>query len=197
MKRTLGITPAALAAVAAGDLHNAMIATMPGGIEAQESAGQAMLVAAEQLPKECTGATREQLVALGFWFGADVDEIFVTARLPPGWQKVAGENAYWSRIYDEKGRERASIFYKAAFYDRRAHMSMSRRYSVGSYFDHPTDPKRHQTQVLDGQRVIRVIGDSDRQAGYEVQSAHEEAGRIWLEDNFPRFRDPLAYWDQP
>ena len=36
----------------------------------------------------------------------------------------------WSSVVDELGRERAAVFYKAAFYDRRAHMTLT---SVESY----------------------------------------------------------------
>ena len=69
---------ATLAAASRGDLANLLVASTPGGIERQEAAGQRMLVASAMLPKEIHGATREQLTALGFKFGADVDELFVT-----------------------------------------------------------------------------------------------------------------------
>lgn len=112
--------PAALAALAKGDLDNFAVAATPGGIEAQEAAGQAMLCASAQLPKELHGCTRESLEALGFKFGNDVDELFVTCTLPPGWKKQATDHSMHSDLLDDQGRKRAGIFYKAAFYDRRA-----------------------------------------------------------------------------
>jgi hypothetical protein len=45
-------------------------------------------------------------------------------------QLVNSDHAMWSYLVDELGRERVSIFYKAAFYDRSAHMSLT---SLGSY----------------------------------------------------------------
>lgn len=126
---------AALAAASRGDLANALVASTPGGIERQEAAGQRTLVDSAMLPKEISGATREQLTALGFKFGADVDELFVTCELPPGWTTRGTDHSMHSDLLDEQGRKRAGIFYKAAFYDRRADMSMERRYRVDCYRD--------------------------------------------------------------
>ena len=110
--------PAALSALVNGNITNAIVASTPGGIEAQEKAGQLALVASTDMPKELDRAAFE---ALGFTFGEPVDELFVTATLPPGWKRQATDHSMWSKIVDEQGRERVAIFYKAAFYDRRAH----------------------------------------------------------------------------
>jgi hypothetical protein len=40
--------------------------------------------------------------------------------LPPGWKVVPTDHSMWSDLVDAKGEKRASIFYKAAFYDRDA-----------------------------------------------------------------------------
>lgn len=52
MDRKLQITPAAIVAALAGDTSNALAAMTPGGIEAQEAAGQRALVASTTLPKD-------------------------------------------------------------------------------------------------------------------------------------------------
>src|SRR3546814_9750516 len=57
-----------------------------------ETDGQRALVNGTMLPKDIRGATREQLAALGFEFGADVDELFVQCELPPGWTKRETEH---------------------------------------------------------------------------------------------------------
>lgn len=65
----------------------------------------------------------EQVTAL--W--GERDELFVRARLPGGWHfEDAGHRyGYWTHIEDAEGFERVAIFYKAAFYDRRAHMGIT------------------------------------------------------------------------
>ena len=100
----LRLTPAAIAAAASGDWENALIAATPGGIEAQEAAGQRDFVASETLPKKCLYCEREQLEAMGIIFGEDADDLLVRVLLPEGWKKVPTSHSMWSHLVDEKGR---------------------------------------------------------------------------------------------
>jgi hypothetical protein len=190
-------TPASLSALARGNLHNAAVAMTPGGIEASEAAGQAMLVASEQLPKEMRGATREQLEAIGFKFGADVDDLFVTAHLPPGWKKVASDHSMHSDLVDDKGRVRAGIFYKAAFYDRRANIRFQSRYAENHYGECPDKPELEQVQAEDAGHVIHVFGTYAKgREGWDECDRLAQIARAWLDEKFPQWRDPLAYWSE-
>ena len=54
-------------------------------------------------------------------------ELFVEVSLPEGWHIKPTDHSMWTKLVDDKGFERAAIFYKAAFYDRSAHFSMSTR----------------------------------------------------------------------
>lgn len=197
------ITPAALLAAASGNLDNFMAATTPGGIEAQEAAGQATFVSNATLPKEMLhGCDREKLEQMGIKFGADVDDLFVTVQLPEGWKKKATDHAMWSDLLDDKGRKRAAIFYKAAFYDRSAHISLCRRYGVSGY--EPCDNEGNaaeygnnshmQTVVKDGDATMHVVGireDSD----YKTGEAHGKEAGDWLTAHFHEWQNPLAYWE--
>ena len=122
------ITPPALKALADGEIENAIIASTPGGVEAQEKAGQRALVASAKIPKELIGCTIQDLEALGFTFSnkQSDDPLFIEATLPAGWSKRATDHDMWSDIIDETGKVRFNVFYKAAFYDRRADMSPAR-----------------------------------------------------------------------
>lgn len=113
------LNPAALDALLKGDLKNYETASRPGGIEAQEKAGQQELVASTNMPKELQ-PNQEAFEALGFVFGEPIDEIFVSATLPKGWTRAATDHSMHSDILDETGKARVHVFYKAAFYDRRA-----------------------------------------------------------------------------
>jgi hypothetical protein len=182
--------PAALAAFARGDLDNFMVAATPGGIEAQEAAGQAMLCAAAQLPKEMRGCTREQLEMIGFKFGADVDQIFVSCTLPPGWKKQATDHSMYSDLLDEQGRKRASIFYKAAFYDRRADISMSRRYNVETYAK-GSSKESFRVIVKDCEKEIHALGET---ADYNERQQLGDQAYAWLAEKYPEWENPFAYW---
>lgn len=137
----MNLTPAALAAAAKGDFHNAMVAATPGGIEAQEEAGQAILTLKfNQLPKDYLywrgeGTWKECFERLGFKFGADVDDIFVSVTAPEGWTLRPSDHSMWSYIHDEQGRKRGAVFYKAAFYDRSANLRLETRYQAGGHYD--------------------------------------------------------------
>jgi hypothetical protein len=109
-------------------------------IEHQEAAGQAQLVKSHRLPVKSDGD--EAYIALGFTFGEPDrgDGIFRPATLPPGWSRKPTDHSMWSKFVDELGRERVAIFYKAAFYDRSAHMHRETPHSYlrsALYYDTP------------------------------------------------------------
>lgn len=207
---------AALAAALKGDTVNALVASTPGGIEAQEKAGQTTFVAGDMLPKEISGATREQLVALGFIFGDDLDNLFVVAKLPADWKKQATDHDMYSIIIDEQGRERASIFYKAAFYDRRTDMRMTRRYAydvqpVGGWGAVATEGGEWVCIVTDCDKEIwrSAILEPEPEYSGKPQEADKrqawldwstkkdvlgEQGQQYLNEHYPNWRNPLAYW---
>ena len=116
------MTPAAVRARVEGDLENFIAASTPGGIEAQEAAGAAKLRNGNWLPKQRDGIEDLELIELGFELGGDIDDLFISYELPEGWTK-RGDSDYWTTLVDENGTPRFGIFYKAAFYDRRARMS--------------------------------------------------------------------------
>jgi len=126
-----GITPAALIALITGDIENAIVASTPGGIEAQEAAGQVSFVADQTLPIDCP---REDLEALGFLFGENVDDVFVNVKFPKGWTKEATDHSMWSDLKDSLGNVRGGIFYKAAFYDRNAALSLVSKISYSQIY---------------------------------------------------------------
>lgn len=111
-----------------GFLAEGMIAGPDAPILAQEAAGQRQLVNSDKLPADMRPADRTEWEALGFTFGEPdpQDPMFMPATLPEGWAREGSDHAMWSYIKDPLGRRRVSIFYKAAFYDRSAHMNLTR-----------------------------------------------------------------------
>jgi hypothetical protein len=97
----------------------------PNSIEQMERDGQQQLVSSDRLPVD-THRTDAEFEALGFTFGDPDpgDPIFRPATLPEGWRREGSDHAMWSHLVDGLGRKRAGVFYKAAFYDRSAHMRL-------------------------------------------------------------------------
>lgn len=202
------LTPAALVAANAGNLKNFMAAITPGGIEAQEKAGQLEQAALETLPidlgRDRGDGTmwRKCWESLGFQFGMPVDELFVEAKFPPGWSKRPTDHSMWSDVIDDKGRVRGKVFYKAAFYDRRAHAMLVPRFSVDSDYAQPLSTVR--VQDASGIVDFKVGGLEYPDWSKDPQKAEEAQKRIdaarwecetYLKTNFPLWRNPLEYWD--
>jgi hypothetical protein len=94
-------------------------------IEASEARGQKAFVASSQLPTE--GLDLDRCRELGIIVGEPVDDLFTAVQLPDGMVKEASDHAMWSHLKDKAGNEIASIFYKAAFYDRSAFISFNKK----------------------------------------------------------------------
>lgn len=115
---------------AAIHLLGAMSDGTSGYIEGMEAAGQRQLVASASLPTDSRNHDAD-FIALGFTFGDPDpnDPLFRPATLPDGWEKEGSDHAMWSFILDQFNRRRVAVFYKAAFYDRRAFMRLETVYS--------------------------------------------------------------------
>ena len=198
--------PVTLQALLRGDLKNAMIAEAPRGIEAQEAAGQRAFVANDTLPIKCGyGTTREQIERMGITFGEPVDALFVNVQLPDGWHKEATGHSMHSNLLDDRGHVRARMFYKAAFYDRRADINISRRFSYStqpvagweSDFDNKITPRI--CIVMDCDKVIwqsEPMTPSDDIEWFNLNDHLRPQGKAWLDEHYPNWQDPLAYWEK-
>lgn len=197
------MTPAAIQAMLNGDISNVIAATTPEGIERQEAAGQsAMAKAADRLPLEINyphGLTHAQVTeALGIQFGKTVDRVFIEAALPDGWKIVPTSHSMWSDLVDDKGRKRAAIFFKAAFYDYNAHISFECRYVIDGYVDDVVvdGVTMRKCQVIDKAKNIPLWASA--QAGerdFKAQHVHRDQAAVWLNANYPKHNDPFAYWN--
>lgn len=107
----------------------------PDAIVAQEAEGQKELIESLQLPRKCsqprdiTNASEQyQKMGIKVFPTSKGDELFIGVKLPDGWKKEATEHEMWNNLIDDKGRTRATFFYKAAFYDRKAFVNFNHRY---------------------------------------------------------------------
>lgn len=174
----------------------------PAAIEAQEARGQRELVNADVLPTKGTWDNKPIWEAMGIKLGDRVasDDMFTHVELPAGWSKRATDHSMWSELVDDKGRKRASIFYKAAFYDRSAHISPVRRFTVDRDYDRADYLTSVVFRVKDGGEVVFqtepiAIDAKDWDASDAAEKSGTEACTKWLADHgYPDFRNPAAYW---
>lgn len=194
-------------------------------IEKMEAGGQRQLVASATLPTQLNGCTEVQLRALGIELGpvpTTGDTLFRSAKLPEGWKLVPSGHSMWSNLIDARGFSRASIFYKAAFYDRNAHMSLDIRLHIREDYDsrdrdgtvafdvRATMPGErsqdgdwpskvihryeHPTKVLTKGKADKMTS-TEAQAFYAVVDEARAVVDAWVAEAYPDRRDPLAYWD--
>lgn len=157
-----------------------------------------------QLPTD-TGAEGKQVIktlqAAGVQFLGVIksDPIFQKVLLPAGWKLIAAEQLMYLDLLDHKNRKRASIFYKAAAYDRRARMCLQQRYDVVREHEKEYLDNVAVAYVMDGPTVIYTVGPvplynqplKPSKVGIQV----ENAAIRWLNTKFPQWRDRSAYWD--
>ena len=121
-KRDAEITRMALLAEAMGGRTDGR------AIIEQERNGQAALCHGAEVHLPVQGSEHPAFAAMGVKMGAPLkdDPLFRRAELPAGWSIKPTDHNLWSDLCDETGKKRASIGYKAAFYDRWATISPER-----------------------------------------------------------------------
>ena len=176
----------------------------------QEKEGQGQMVQSAQLPR-LTNYDKEAREYYEDWgikvFGVTKDdEIFVDVQLPKGWKKERTEHSMWSKVLDEKGRERLKVFYKAAFYDRSAHVQVQTfinrgvqmvSYWNGEYSD-KNSPLEARVTNANGEMIYKESGETFKKYSKEY---FNEKNRLkknmekWLKVNYPEYQSHKFYWN--
>ena len=112
----------------------------------------------------------------------------------------------WNELIDNKGRKRASFFYKAAFYDRDAFINFNTRFHVS--VDHVADPESdydvwkasdYQGTVKDGDVVICSTKCVPATGSYDgddkVKKPLWEELENFMKEHWPDYENTDAYWD--
>jgi len=174
-------------------------------IERQEAEGQDDLVNSDQLPAKLNSYgtdndPKEQYKKMGIKVigQTEGDDLFLDVILPDGWRKEATDHSMWSKLVDHKGRTRASIFYKASFYDRDSFINFEKRYYSSSDFNDNTIVHF----VYDAGTKERLFETEPiEQKYYEVEGGRERNEKLlqqcdkFLNKNFRKHNDFNAYWD--
>jgi hypothetical protein len=161
------------------------LAALPGMIERMEALGKTEFSRSDVLPVQM-GGQQALLEELGFVLGPQVpgDPLFRQAKLPSGWRKDEETgHAMWTSILDEQGCERAHVFYKAAFYDRRADMGLLWR------FDMRTRDRVYGNWSVYDRKAKGFVFDPPE--GTEDRYA---ACKAWVEEHQPHAEGVLAAW---
>jgi hypothetical protein len=170
-----------------------------GAILNQEKRGQQEVVRSEILPRDVKEyrdprSATELYAAMGIEIISEADDSFFCVKLPDGWTKQATDHSMWSKVLDEKGRERLSVFYKAAFYDRSAHAHLCRRYGFTGLYDKSENADRTVIITDSGKEIHRFVFEVDNPR--DTYEKYRILGESYLNEHYPDHRNPFAYWDE-
>ena len=181
------------------------------GVVESEAQGQREFERSEVLPtRGLDKETRDGLEKIGFVFGEVIegDSLFREAKLPKGWEKKPTDHSLWTDLVDNKGRKRASIMYKAAFHDRDAGITFSCRYgfidrcndnweSEGFFdvIDKTTTNDEGDCDILFTVSYDIALKETDRIVYCEGKEKAKQEASAWLNENYPEWNSPGAYWD--
>jgi len=183
-------------------------ADTPGGIEAQEARGQRELAESTSLPSDMGERGAELFTALGGVIEGPVagDPLFVNVKLPTGWSKAPTTHPMLSELRDERGRQRARIFYNAAVCDRRARMSFVPRFVLRwRHGDAAAPYPADYVEVLDAssdtagavvyQSPRLPVGQLDWPVRDERLRSLEKDVEAWMDEHVRGWRDPIRSWE--
>lgn len=178
-------------------------------IESQEAEGQKEFCQESLMPKKNNSYGIQddiltQYKKLGIEIIGDHDELFYKVKLPKGWKRIPTEHSMWNKLIDEQGRQRALIFYKAAFYDERSHFCISCRFTIrinNDYYEHKVekynDDMKYWGELLDGEKVIyttpKIFSEFKFENPIEKQLTAQTKG--WCQDHQIQIDNPYANWD--
>lgn len=169
------------------------------GIEAQEKRGQIELINSAQLPVKHndwqTPLAQPQYEKMGIKVigPSKGDTIFLDVELPEGWKKQRTDHSMWSNLIDDKGRERASIFYKGAFYDRDAFVNFNTRYRITSVY--PENYKYGDRAYYIAEDCGKELFRTEKSVSYEDDDIKRKECSDFLNENYPNWKDVNAYWN--
>jgi len=141
------------------------------------------------------GEHRKAFALMGLSFGELVegDPTRIHCELPNGWTKEPiGPFVY---LMDQNGRKRGMIFRKYAGTTIHQMLAMKR---LSLLVGHNNNGLAY-AHVRDGDTVIHSVGVPIPGPHHNALQAKESAERQalqWLQDTFPEWEDPTAYWDQ-
>jgi hypothetical protein len=151
------------------------------------------------------------LKQLGFTDFVDHDEMFYLATLPNGWTvKQDGRNPYLSLFMDALGRKRLYQIYKGAVYGHQRDLRVNHRFLAlvvrksdkGSYNNYKVG-EDHIGIVIDSGASTdewAIIWQSEplklsEDKPWFESKALRKLAEDWLDLNYPKYKDPFAYWN--
>ena len=170
-------------------------------VEIVERSAQDVAVSTTLMAKDMNPG-REVWESLGFEF-ADIegDDVLCRAKLPEGWTMNATDSQYWTEIRDENGMVRGKMFFKGAYYDRKARMALKQRYEICTDYDEESNTRKiyfgnNDEEIFVAGTLARPKNDDyEGFKKYELDtSILQMVAKEYANENYPDWKDVRAYW---
>lgn len=132
----------------------------------------------------------EHFEKIGFRFYEIGDNVRFQTKLPEGCSIENGDH-YWTKIFDEKNRERAFFCYNSDSKKRKGTTYLKHRFEISQKIKN--DEIKICVKDFDG-KVLYNVGTCSNKYSYE-RYAFEQKAEDFLNENFPDWKDPNSYWE--
>ncbi len=132
----------------------------------------------------------------------EIDSSLQSVSLPLGWESIKVEDPIlWSKLLDEKGRERGRVFLNAALPKRLPSLFINTRFDVGYDFKRAESGwvVVHVTEgdnIIYNPRAIKIPRYADINTRQSILDKAWERGFSWLNGHgYPDWRNSSSYWE--
>ena len=155
------------------------------------------------LPIDCKNKeiqnVKEHYLSLGFKITKEYSWR-LEAELPNGWTAKSIGNTCFRQLIDNKGRVRAEIFRKREIHEQDFFIRFNRRFTIHEHIvSNVNDIITSFHYVLDNARIFRVCKTDqiafNKNDVYDYESESSNVCVKWLEENYPDYKNPNAYWN--
>lgn len=138
----------------------------------------------------------------GVVFGEKIS-LFYSVTLPKGWKIIDTEELIFWHLIDDRERKRATIKYDPFRFE--AELQLNTRFNFCRDYDREKRENIATSVVTDNGKAIhttkpivlpqRIDQDYQSPEWYQTGNQADSDAESWLDESFPNWRDPAAYWD--
>ena len=176
-------------------INSEHVVSMAEDTKKQEHENQLMLLHNNVIPIKTDNWDGDDiLLHMGFELLEPVDDLFRICTYPKGWTRAESTQRFLIDIFDEHGRNRASIFFCEFLEERESILFFNTRFSI-QYRIHEIDNTFCYYSVYDEEEKKDVFSTKYRKIGcsYDKMNYNIQEAEDWLENNYRYWEDPLEY----
>ena len=118
--------------------------------------------------------------------------MFLTSIIPEGWKKTTHKHKNYIKLLDNLDNWRATLYYDGSLDNISAKITFNTRYWFSTAVKFNT---KYTVCVFNEKEYIKEICEFDRPLTDKETVKYKRLASVWLNENYPNWKDPLAYCD--